>query len=494
MQPAQNELLDRICRLQDDRETGVLVLEKEDREIRIYFQEGLIAATSSNIAFLHLGHFLCARGYTSNAEIAALLRKSRRRRKPLGKIAVERNLLHEAELEEVVREQVVQSLTHALDNGFDVGSFLASEAPVFASSQLDIPRLLLDLARGNLRPLRLQPSQRIALRNGHAFAGLPWYPQELSVLSELKEPRTIQELAAITGLDFEHLSRILSVFESLRLITLPKDLGSEITALVKREKFPFESLAPEISPAHVSEKLEAFREESPFISEQFKTMKVRIAEAAASRPLHAIVVSSPQAADGKSLISVNLAATFSKDLGRKVVIVDGDLRNPSLHRFLGTTAEPGLLGYLESDYLQPYCFLRRCDRLYVMTAGGVAANPVELLGHQRMTRLMDALKADFDTIIIDAPPLAPIADTQVLTGLADGVVLVVRCGKTTYDGLEEAFRIIDRNKLVGVVLNDVQPMIFNTHYDYKYYNYKKRGAYPYATQKSKGRSKTYIDS
>jgi capsular exopolysaccharide synthesis family protein len=218
--------------------------------------------------------------------------------------------------------------------------------------------------------------------------------------------------------------------------------------------------------------MEIILNDQSFISEQFRTLKVRIHQYAINHPIKVLVISSPQPEDGKSLISCNLAASFSKDLDRKVILIDCDLRNPTIHHYFGITVGPGLLNYLESDNMQPYCFMRRLDRLYLMTAGGYAVNPVELLTTEKMQQFVDHLKGEFDTIILDAPPFTPISDAQIVTGLADGFVLVARSGKTTFTNMERAFRSLDRNKLIGVVFNDVQPRMFHTLYDYRYYGKK----------------------
>ena len=260
-----------------------------------------------------------------------------------------------------------------------------------------------------------------------------------------------------------------------------------------RDLFPFESLTPEIRRNGMSDKIKTLRNESSFVSEQFESLKVRLSEASSLRPLRVITVSSSLSGDGKSLIGVNLAASFSKDPERRVIIVDCDLRKPSLHTFLGTSLHPGLLGYLEGEPLQPYCYMKRCERLYFMTAGGVAANPIELLSGERMRKLLAYVRTEFDTIILDSPPLVPISDTQILTALSDGLILVVRCGRTSYAGIEKAFRNLDRNKLVGVILNDVKPMLFNTQYDYRYYNHKKREYYPYGKRIITSHPKTYLE-
>ena len=115
--------------------------------------------------------------------------------------------------------------------------------------------------------------------------------------------------------------------------------------------------------------------------------------------------------------------------GRRVIIVDCDLRSPSLGDYLGVPSEPGLLQYLANGHLSPYCYVRRLQNLYFLTSGGVAPNPVEILSMHKMKQLIEHLKKDFDMIILDAPPYFPIADARIVTGLSDGLIMVVRRGK-----------------------------------------------------------------
>jgi capsular exopolysaccharide synthesis family protein len=396
---------------------------------------------------------------------------------------------------ELVQEQAAQILAHAIKNNFESRAF-SRESPsaFFMPARIDHMQLMLELARANLQPFKLDPGMLITLSNGKNPPPLPWFPAELSVLSELKEPKTLQELAVATGMEYPRLSKILFVFDTLQLLAFVESAPSDATALVRRGSAPYESLVPEIRKTALSDKIETIREESSFISEQFKSLKVRIAEIAAVNNLKVITVSSPAAGDGKSLVCTNLAALYSRDSNRRVIVVDCDLRNPTQHKYLGITAEPGLLGYLQEDYLQPYCYMRRLGKLYILASGGIAENPLALLSSDKMRKFIDYLRTAFDTIIIDSPPLAPISDAQVLTGLSDGLVLVVRSGKTTYGNLEKGLRNLDRNKLVGVVFNDVKPVMFNTYYDYKYYHYGTRSHYPYAKgQASPHPRKSYLD-
>ncbi len=88
-----------------------------------------------------------------------------------------------------------------------------------------------------------------------------------------------------------------------------------------------------------------------------------------------------------------------------------------------------------------------------------------------MSDLIDCLRKDFDTIILDAPPYSPIADARVVNGFSDGLIMVIRRGKTAYSSADRTFKAIDRNKFIGVVFNDVKPMMFNTYQEFGYYSY-----------------------
>ena len=489
----EHPILNKLHELQEGKRTGLLQLEKESQHINICLQQGLIAAASSNLSRLQLGRILSKRGFIRNPDLPKVVKTARKKRFLFGKAAVLRKLLDDVDLTDAVRDQVVQIVAHAMDDNFAVRSFEDAAVDLYVPANLNIERLMLELARNDLKPYPVDPYRLLYLNNGRSLSHLPWYPQELSVLSQLKTPRTLQDLAIATGMEYPHLGKILSVFDSLRLISEVDAPPSESTAVIKRDGFPFMYLTPEIGESGLHAKLETFHNPSSFVSEQFKNLKVRIGEMAAQAPLKVIAVSSPLTEDGKSLISVNLAVSFARDPGRKVILVDCDLRNPSLQKFLGTSTEPGLLGYLESEYLQPHCFIRRLEKLFLMTAGGISENPVELLSNPRMRELIAYLKTEFDTVILDCPPFGPISDAQILTGLADGLLMVLRCGKTTYGAMEKAERNFDRSKLVGLVFNDVKPMMFNTQYNYRYYNYRNRSHYPYGSVKKLTRSKSYLD-
>ncbi len=501
-----HQVLDSIQQALEGRRSGHLLLERGKESIKLFCHNGRITAASSNLVRYQLGQLLRKRGAADAAFLDRLLRGSRIRRVPLGKTAVRKKLLNSAELAEVVRSQVIELMTYVLECGnFEVRGFTNSSRSFPVPAGLDYDHLILDLARANLDPLPLQNGQRLVMAASRGRLNLSWYPHEIHVLSELRTPRTLQELAAATALDNGRLGKILSVLNSLRLIAIVGNGMEAPAAAVPPTRFPFEmhsgklplSLIPEVDASAVSERVEVLRDESTFISEQFKTLKVRIRKVSRGNQATTITITSAEAEDGKSLVCANLALSFSRDIGRRVLLVDCDLRNPSVHKYLGISPEPGLLGYLRSEGLNVGCFMRRLGNLYILTSGGVADNPVEMLMHDKMSGLIKYLETEFDTVLLDAPPLAPISDAHILVGLSGGVIVVLRSGRTPYSSVRAGFRGLDRSKLLGLVLNDVKPMRFNTQYPYKYYHYRYRDHYRYAAQPSlptDSRPKPYFDT
>jgi capsular exopolysaccharide synthesis family protein len=492
--PTENRVFEKIRRIQKNRKSGVLQLGNEGESVSVYFDEGRIAAAGSSIVTMRIGEYLERRGFFENGTRAKLLESARRKHMLLGQAAVRQHLLDEHELRDAVREQAIHVLSHAISNGFEDAWFTESTVDMFAPAELNFDSLVLELARSNVKPARLNPNQVIRLVTGKSLSHLPWYPQELSVLSRLDTPRTMQDLVAVTGIEGQRLGKILCLFDSLGLLGPLDTQLIEPKSVVQADQSSFRHLIPEIGGTELSDKLEAFYNPASYISEQFKTLKVRLAEASAQAPLQAIAVSSPDKNDGKSLICLNLAISLSRDSGRRVVLVDCDLRNPSLHRMLGVSMDPGLFGYLDGDDLPAYCYMRRMENLFLMTAGETTSNTVELLSNARMQNLVARLKQEFDIVILDCPPFGPVSDAQILTGLADGLLMVVRRGKTTYSAVEKAFRVLDKSKLVGFVFNDVKPMRFNTQYYYGHEEARRKKSHrPCLTVKLRRHSRTYLD-
>jgi capsular exopolysaccharide synthesis family protein len=190
-------------------------------------------------------------------------------------------------------------------------------------------------------------------------------------------------------------------------------------------------------------------------AEQYRALRTRLAHAESAGTLRTILITSPQKGEGKSITAANLALTMAQEPQRRVAIVEADLRRPSLQHLFGLPSGPGLAEYLAgaADLKDVMKFLPE-HNLTVIPAGTTPMNPAELLGSTAMRRMLDHLRTRFDRVILDTPPVLPLADVAVLAPLVDGSMLVVRAGYTPKPAIENALRSFDSSRLVGVVLNE----------------------------------------
>jgi capsular exopolysaccharide synthesis family protein len=190
-------------------------------------------------------------------------------------------------------------------------------------------------------------------------------------------------------------------------------------------------------------------------AEQYRSLRTRLTHAEGPGGLRIVLVTSPQKGEGKSVTAANLSLTMAQELQRRVVLVEADLRKPSLQHLFGLPPGPGLSEYLAGavDLKDAMKFLPD-HNLTIITAGAAPVNPAELLGSTAMRRMLDHLRARFDRVILDTPPVLPLADVAILAPLVDGSMMVVRAGYTPKPALENALRAFDASRLLGVVLNE----------------------------------------
>jgi capsular exopolysaccharide synthesis family protein len=190
-------------------------------------------------------------------------------------------------------------------------------------------------------------------------------------------------------------------------------------------------------------------------AEQYRGLRTRLGQAENGTALRSMLVTSPLKGEGKSITAANLALTMAQELHRRVVIVEADLRKPSLQQLFGLPPGPGLAEFLmgAADLKDVMKFLPEYH-LTVVPGGGAPMNPAELLGSTAMRRLLEHLRTRFDRVILDTPPVLPLADVAVLAPLVDAALLVVRAGFTPRPALENALRGFDASRLVGVILNE----------------------------------------
>ncbi|MGB2714459.1 MAG: CpsD/CapB family tyrosine-protein kinase [Vicinamibacterales bacterium] len=190
-------------------------------------------------------------------------------------------------------------------------------------------------------------------------------------------------------------------------------------------------------------------------AEQYRSLRTRIKRAEGNRSMRAIVVTSPSKGDGKSLTAANLALTMGQEFQQRVLLVDADLRRPTIHRLFGLGDGPGLtdvlMGGVELDNvlvsLPEY-------HITILPAGTPPSHPAEMLGSSAMRRVLDTLRTRYDRILIDMPPVAPLADLHVVAPQVDGLLMIVRAGMTARPAIERALAGLDVSKVLGLVLNE----------------------------------------
>jgi capsular exopolysaccharide synthesis family protein len=201
-------------------------------------------------------------------------------------------------------------------------------------------------------------------------------------------------------------------------------------------------------------RLVALTDKDSLGAEKFRFLAVRLRQARQTRPLKRVLVTSSIAEEGKSLTSANLAVTLARKQNQKVLLIEGDLRRPALSEKLGLARLPGLSQSLKGNSA-PFKNIYHLKEagMWFLPAGVSPDNALELMQSPMLPEFLDQISGSFDWIVIDSPPLLPLADTILWSRLADGVLLVVRQGKIAKRPLERALQTLDRSTLLGVVLN-----------------------------------------
>jgi capsular exopolysaccharide synthesis family protein len=215
--------------------------------------------------------------------------------------------------------------------------------------------------------------------------------------------------------------------------------------------------------------------------EEFRTLRSRLYQAREKLPLSKLLITSALPKEGKTFTAANLAQVIVRQQGRRVLLVDADLRNPQLHTCLGTEPGPGLSEYLRSE-TDEFSIVQRgpMENLFLIPAGSNGGNPAELLANGRLKFLLSRFETMFDWIIIDSAPAVPVADAALLANFCDGVLLVVRSNSTPIDAARQARKEFAERNVVGVVLNGITPDLS----PYSQYYYAAYGSEPKAEAKN----------
>lgn len=216
-----------------------------------------------------------------------------------------------------------------------------------------------------------------------------------------------------------------------------------------------------------------FAPKSP-VSEAYRTFRTNIQFTNLDSPPQTILVTSPGPGEGKSTTVANLAITFSQ-MGTKTLLLDTDFRRPILHSVFGLEKEIGITNYLVGKApLEMVIKKTQIPNLDIVTCGVIPPNPSELLASEKMKGFLEQLKAEYQMILFDSPPVIAVTDAAVLSLLLDGVVLVAGARQTSREALARAKTLLEnvKAKILGVVLNKVEAKsTYGSYYYYYYYHY-----------------------
>jgi exopolysaccharide/PEP-CTERM locus tyrosine autokinase len=226
-------------------------------------------------------------------------------------------------------------------------------------------------------------------------------------------------------------------------------------------------------------------------AEQFRKLRTHILRPKGPVPPRTIMVAAAMSGEGKTFVAVNLAASIASDLHCHALLVDCDLRDPSLAQWFGFRNGKGLSDYLTGDEGLPQLLKKTAvEKLTVLSAGSIQENPTELIGSKKMEALVHELKSRYADryIIFDSTPLLATSEPELLSKLVDGIIFVTRAGVTPRETVKQALSSIEKGKILGFVLNDLQfrsPGLSSRYFGSGGYYYKYGYGYAYGKNRAK---------
>jgi capsular exopolysaccharide synthesis family protein len=204
---------------------------------------------------------------------------------------------------------------------------------------------------------------------------------------------------------------------------------------------------------HDDSRLVSLGKEGSLGAEKFRFLAVRLRQLRQSRPLKKVLITSTIPEEGKSTVAANLACTLARRKPQRTLLLEGDLRRPNIAAQFGLGRLPGLCEWLRGE--APTINIYRLGDLgvWLLPAGSAPENPLELMQSGKLSLLMEQLESSFDWIVIDSPPVLPLADTSLWSRLADGILLVTRKGITEKQQLQRGLEAIEKSKLLGALVN-----------------------------------------
>jgi len=303
-------------------------------------------------------------------------------------------------------------------------------------------------------------------RSGDDVSTLPQGPELLRraegrLASELEGVAPVQEEQAPNGNGAHHFASPEAVRSAAPNLPVPS--AAEARAVEERLALLSQVQSIRVSIPQESRLVSLTDQESP-TAEALRLLCVRIRDARRTRPLKKVLVTSTVPREGKSTISANLACSLTRGSDERVLLVEGDVRLPVLRQMFGLGPVPGMSELIQGRKLTDCIYHLDGADIWIVPSGRITANPLEILQSPKLPQIMDQLATCFDWIIIDSPPVLPLADTSIWMRIADGVLLVTRQGVTEKQQLQSGLDALEPKKVLGALLNSAAGSVYSSYY------------------------------
>jgi capsular exopolysaccharide synthesis family protein len=235
---------------------------------------------------------------------------------------------------------------------------------------------------------------------------------------------------------------------------------ARIGKLDEKSEVKYEFIATKKAESNIDPRIVSFHDPKSPVAEQYRTLRTNLQAINSKTPVKAIAVTSSIHGEGKTITAINLAISIAHDLGKKqVLLVDSDLRRARISKYLGFKAELGLSDLITNGSCVDDTLINiGIDNLTVLPAGNIPHNPAELLGSAKMKNLIGLLKAKYDYIVLDTPPIIPVTDAGLVGAQTDGLLMVIQANRTQKGIVEHSQGLLKQAqaKILGYVLTNIQ--------------------------------------